>query len=138
MTAEELKAQIRRDLSVQKLFNKEITSHISITDKDVADFYNANRDSFNLAEPQIHMAQMLVTPRPDPIVRNLKSDKAQNDEQARKKIQMLEARLKTGRGLRHAGAELLRGSRKARPTAATSASFRSRRWRRPTSSCARW
>ena len=94
MTVEELKAQLRRDLSIQKLFNKEITSHISISDKDVADFYKANRDSFNLAEPQIHMAQMLVTRQPDPAVRNLKGDKAQNDEQARKKIQMLEARLK--------------------------------------------
>lgn len=94
LTAEELKTQIRRDLSVQRLFNKEITSHISISDKDVADAYNANRDSFNLAEPQLHIAQLLVTPNPDPNVRNLKADKAQNAEQAKKKIQMLAARLK--------------------------------------------
>src|SRR5207249_6935060 len=39
MTAEDLKSQLRRDLSIQKLFNKEITSHISISDADVADFY---------------------------------------------------------------------------------------------------
>ncbi len=96
MTVEELRAQLRRDLSVQKLFNREITSRISISDKDVADFYNANRDSFNLAEPQVHLAQVLVTPHPDPQVRNLRNDKAQNEEQARKKIQMLEARLKAG------------------------------------------
>jgi peptidyl-prolyl cis-trans isomerase SurA len=96
LTVEELRAQLRRDLSVQKLFNREITSHISISDKDVAEFYNQNRDSFNLAEPQIHMAQMLVTPRPDPSIRNLRSDKAQNEDQAKKKIQMLEARLKKG------------------------------------------
>jgi peptidyl-prolyl cis-trans isomerase SurA len=96
MTVEELKAQVRRDLSVQKLFNREITSRITISDKDVADFYNANRDSFNLAEPQVHLAQVLVTPHPDPQVRNLRNDKAQNEEQARKKIQMLESRLKSG------------------------------------------
>ncbi|MCC7174376.1 MAG: peptidylprolyl isomerase [Bryobacterales bacterium] len=96
MTVEELKAQLRRELSVQKLFNREITSHINITDKDVADFYNANRESFNLAEPQVHLAQLLVTPHPDPNVRNLKGDKAQNDEQARKKILMLQGRLKAG------------------------------------------
>ncbi len=96
ITAEELKTQIRRDLSVQRLFNKEITSHITITDKDVADAYNANRDGFNLAEPQLHIAQLLVTPNPDPNVRNLKADKAQNAEQAKKKIQMLAARLKQG------------------------------------------
>jgi len=66
MSIDDLKVQLRRDLSVQKLFNKEITSQISITDKDIADFYAANKASFDLAEPQIHMAQILVTPRPIP------------------------------------------------------------------------
>jgi peptidyl-prolyl cis-trans isomerase SurA len=96
MSVDDLKAQLRRDLSVQKLFNKEITSQISISDKDITDFYNANKASFNLAEPQIHMAQILVTPVPDPNVRNLKNDKAQDDEQARKKIQSISARLRQG------------------------------------------
>jgi len=96
LTLEDLKQQLRRDLSIQKLFNKEITSHISISDADVANFYNANKGSFNLVEPQVHMAQILVTPFPDPNVRNLKNDKAQTDEQARKKILMIEQRLKQG------------------------------------------
>ena len=96
MTVDELKAQLRRDLSVQKLFNKEITSQITITDKDIGDFYTANKASFNLAEPQIHMAQILVTPTPDPNVRNLKNDKARDEEQARKKIQSIAARLRQG------------------------------------------
>src|SRR5258708_3858669 len=96
MSQEDLKTQLRRDLSVQKLFNKEITSQISITDKDIADFYNANKNSFNLAEPQVHMAQILVTPAPDPNVRNLKNDKAQTDAQARKKMENLYARIKQG------------------------------------------
>src|SRR5580698_1979909 len=61
MSVEDLKAQLRRDLSVQKLFNKEITSKINITDQDITDFYNGNKGSFNLAEPQIHMSQILVT-----------------------------------------------------------------------------
>jgi peptidyl-prolyl cis-trans isomerase SurA len=96
MTVEDLKAQLRRDLSVQKLFNKEITSQISINDKDITDFYGSNKASFNLAEPQIHMAQILVTPAPDPNVRNLKNDKAQTEEQARKKIDNLYARIQQG------------------------------------------
>jgi peptidyl-prolyl cis-trans isomerase SurA len=96
MTLEDLKAQLRRDLSVQKLFNKEITSHINISDKDIADFYNANRPSFNLVEPQIHLAQILVTSAPNPEVHNLKNDKAQTDDQAMKKIQNLLARIRQG------------------------------------------
>ena len=37
-----------------------------------------------------------MTPTPDPNVRNLNNDKAQNDEQARKKIDSLYARVKQG------------------------------------------
>jgi peptidyl-prolyl cis-trans isomerase SurA len=96
MTVADLKAQIRRDLSVQKLFNKEITSRINVTDGDVTAFYNANKAGFNLAEPQVHLATILVTPQPDPNVKNLRSDKAQTDDQAKKKIAMIEARLKGG------------------------------------------
>jgi peptidyl-prolyl cis-trans isomerase SurA len=93
---DELKARIRKDESVKKLFNKDITSKINITDADVANFYNANRGSFNLPEPQVHIAQILVTPQPDPNVRNLKNDKAKNDEEAKRKIQAIETRLKQG------------------------------------------
>ncbi len=96
INAEEFKSQLRRDLSIQKLFNKDITSKINITDKDVAAFYHANRASFNLAEPQVHLAQILVTPNPDPNVRNLKSDKATNEDEARKKMEMIVARLTQG------------------------------------------
>jgi peptidyl-prolyl cis-trans isomerase SurA len=96
MNLEDLKEQLRRDLSVDKLFNKEIKSHINISDKDVTDFYNANKASFNLVEPQIHLAQILVTAQPNPEVRNLKNDKAQNDQQAQKKIEMLLARIRQG------------------------------------------
>jgi peptidyl-prolyl cis-trans isomerase SurA len=96
MSVEDLKAQLRRDLSEAKLLNKEITSQINITDKDIGDFYTTNKASFNLAEPQIHMAQILVTASPDPTVRNLKNDKAQDEDQAKKKIENLYARLRQG------------------------------------------
>src|SRR5215469_14732989 len=88
MSVDDFKAQLKRDLSIQKLFNKEITSHISISDRDVSDFYNSNKSSFNFPEPQVHVAQILVTPSPDPNVRNLKGDKAQNEDQAHKKMDM--------------------------------------------------
>jgi peptidyl-prolyl cis-trans isomerase SurA len=96
MSVDDMKAQLKRDLSMTKLLNKEITSHIAISDKDVTDFYNANKTSFNFPEPQVHLAEIMVTPNPDPNVRNLKNDKAQNEEQAHKKMDMLVARLKQG------------------------------------------
>jgi peptidyl-prolyl cis-trans isomerase SurA len=96
MSISDLKAQIRRELSVQKLFNKEIGSHISISDTDVTAFYNANKASFNLAENKVRLAQILVTSSPDPSVNNLKNDKAQNDQQARSKMQMIDMRVRQG------------------------------------------
>lgn len=96
MSLDELKSELRRELSIRKLINREITSHISITDADVANFYNANKASFNLAEPQVHLAQIVVTPGPDPNVRNLKNSKAQNDVEAKTKIMDIQARLKRG------------------------------------------
>ena len=96
MKAEDLKAQFRRDLSIEKLFNKELTSKIRITDRNITDYYQANKAEFFRAEPQVHLARILVTPGPDPEVRNLKNSKAQNDREARRKIAMLEARVKRG------------------------------------------
>jgi len=93
---EDLKTQIRREQSVRRLFNKEITSRVNISDQEVKEFYEQNKASFNLAEPQYHIAQILVTPRPDDDVRNLKNDNATDVESARRKVQMLDARLKQG------------------------------------------
>jgi peptidyl-prolyl cis-trans isomerase SurA len=95
MTMDDLRTQIRRDLSTSKLINKEIISHIAISDKDIADFYNGNRQAFNIPEPQIHLAQIVVTPGQDP-VRNLKNDNATSEDAATKKIQALEARVRQG------------------------------------------
>ena len=96
MSNDDLKGQIRRELSIEKLFNKEIRSLISINDQDIKDYYNANKANFNLPEPQVHLAQILVTPVDDPSVRNLKNDKAKTDEQAKAKILMIEQRIRSG------------------------------------------
>jgi len=96
MTQDDLKVQLRQELSIQKLFNKEVTSKISITDRDIREFYDASKARFNFPEPQIHMAQIVVTPQPDTNVHNLKNDKAQTDDEARKKIEMLQARIQQG------------------------------------------
>jgi peptidyl-prolyl cis-trans isomerase SurA len=96
MTAEDLKAQLRKDLSAQKLLNKETTAKISIADKDITEFYEANKASFNRTEPQLHLAQILVTPSADQNIRNLKGDNALDEQEAKAKIANLEARLRKG------------------------------------------
>jgi peptidyl-prolyl cis-trans isomerase SurA len=96
ITVDDLKSELRREVSIQKLINREIISKITVTDQDVIDFYNQNRAQFNLAEPRFHLAQIVVTPRPDPTVHNRKNDKSTNDAEARRKAALLEEKLNTG------------------------------------------
>ncbi len=96
LTVEQIKDQIRREESVKKLMNKEVSSKISITDAEIKKFYEDNRASFNVPETRFQLAQILVTPDPNGQVRNLKSDKARNEVEARNKIEMLAGRLKNG------------------------------------------
>ena len=96
ITAEDFKRDIRRGLTTDKLINKEINSKISITDSDVTNYYNEHKSEFNFIEPQYHLAQIVVTTTPNPQVNNLKNDKAQNEAEARKKVQMILNRLDSG------------------------------------------
>ena len=63
VSVSDLKNDLRRQLSITKLLNREVVAKISITDQDVTEFYNANRAQFNVAEPQYRIAQIVVTPR---------------------------------------------------------------------------
>jgi len=96
ITLDDFRRDLRRSLTVDKVLNKEVTSKINITDQDVNDYYNTHKGEFNLIEPQYHLAQIYVSPLPNPQVHNLKNDKAQNEADARKKIQMLANRLDSG------------------------------------------
>jgi peptidyl-prolyl cis-trans isomerase SurA len=96
LTVDDLRNDIRRQLSIQKLLNREVVAKISITDQDITDFYNKNRGQFNVPEPQYHIAQIVITPRPDPTIHNRKSDKATNDAEAARKATMLIQRLDAG------------------------------------------
>ena len=96
ITADDFKRDLRRNLTIDKVLNKEVTSKINITDADISGYYNENKASFNFIEPQYHLAQIVVTTDPNPNVGNLKGDKAQNEGEARKKIQMLMNRLESG------------------------------------------
>jgi peptidyl-prolyl cis-trans isomerase SurA len=96
ISVDDLKRNLRSQLSIQKLINREVVAKISITDQDVTDFYNANKAQFNVAEPTYHLAQIKVTPRKDPQVRNRKNDDATNEAEAERKVKMLMDKLNSG------------------------------------------
>ena len=94
ITAEDFKRDIRRSLTVEKVMNKEVTSKISISDQDVNNYYNAHKGQFNFIETQYHLAHIFVTPLPNPQVHQ--NNKAQNEPEARKKIEVVFNRLESG------------------------------------------
>jgi peptidyl-prolyl cis-trans isomerase SurA len=98
MSLDDLRRQIRRYLTSEKLMNKEVTSRINITDADISNFYNANKANFNFIEPKYNIADILVTSQPTPMQQggNLQNSKASNDVEARRKIEMIHNRLESG------------------------------------------
>lgn len=98
MTLEDLKREIRRSRTEEKLFNKEITSRINITDADITAYYNDHKADFNLIEPRYHLAQIVVTAQPMPPqqVGNLQNSKAMNEAEAKRKIDTLHNQLESG------------------------------------------
>ena len=96
LTIDELKRDIRRSLTMNKLLNKEINSRITVTDADVTSYYNAHKAEFNLIEDQLHLAQIQVTDQGAAQSSNLQNNKASSDEDARKKIQALKNRIDAG------------------------------------------
>jgi peptidyl-prolyl cis-trans isomerase SurA len=95
ITLADFKRDIRRSITVEKVMNKEVSSKINVTDQDITNYYNEHKGEFNLIEPTYHLAQIMVTPAPNPQAHN-QNDKAQNEAEARKKIQMIANRLDSG------------------------------------------
>jgi len=96
MSVDDLKRDLRRQLSIQKLLNREVAAKITITDQDVLDFYNTNHNQFNVAEPQYRISQIVITPRKELQVRNRKNDDATNPAEAERKAKMLTDKLNSG------------------------------------------
>ena len=95
-TVDDLKRAIRRNITIDKLFNKEVNSKITVTDADVANYYNQHKAEYNLRETQYHLAQIQVTDQATPQAGNLQNSKATNDVEAKRKIQALKNRLDSG------------------------------------------
>jgi peptidyl-prolyl cis-trans isomerase SurA len=96
ITLDDLKRDLRRNLTKDKLLNKEIESKINITDADISNYYMAHKSEFNLIEPQYHIAQIVASAVPVQSGPNLQASKAPSEGDAKKKIEVLYNRLRSG------------------------------------------
>ena len=96
VTTDDLKQGIRRELTIQKLLDREVISKIAVDDQEIATFFNQNRGQFNLAEPAYRLAEIVVAPGRSPQVRNRMNDDAGTPAEARRKTDMILERLRGG------------------------------------------
>jgi peptidyl-prolyl cis-trans isomerase SurA len=95
-TLDDLKHDVRRRLTIDKLTNKQVTSKVSITDADVTTYYNQHKSDFAFLEPMYRLAEIRVTSVPSPQPGNLQGSKATSDAEAKKKIDALKVQLDSG------------------------------------------
>ena len=100
LTAEDMREGLRRDLLIQKVIEREIGAKISVTDQEISRFFEANRADFNVPEESYHLAQIVVTPEPEPRISNRTGDDARTPQAANAKLQMLLEKLKGGASFR--------------------------------------
>jgi peptidyl-prolyl cis-trans isomerase SurA len=85
---EDIKADMRKSLTQEKLITKEITSRINVSDAEIKEVYEKNKESFNLPEGY-HLLHILVTPFSEQQVTNLKRDDAKSPVEAQAKASRL-------------------------------------------------
>jgi peptidyl-prolyl cis-trans isomerase SurA len=95
MTEDDFKQELRRNMTIEKLLNKEIASKVTISDADIQNYYNEHKAQFNVIEPQYYLAHIFVSAQANapsgPI-----ANKAQNEAQAKEKIRTIYNRLESG------------------------------------------
>ncbi len=94
LTLDELKSNLRRQLTSDKLMNKEIESKINITDAEIRDYYMAHKSDFDLVQPRFHLAQIVVYATPQQQAGNLPAKNAAVDP--KQKIETAHNRLQSG------------------------------------------
>jgi peptidyl-prolyl cis-trans isomerase SurA len=87
MAAEDIKAEMRKGLTVEKLITREITQRINVSDAEIKDLFEKNKASFNLPEGY-RLQHIMVTPFPEQI-NNAKRDDARTPEAARTKAERI-------------------------------------------------
>jgi len=96
LTAADMREGLRREMLVQKLFEREVASKVAVTDQEVTAFFEANRAQFNRTEDAYRVAQITITPVREARITNRTGNDATTPEEAAAKSRMVMDRLKAG------------------------------------------
>ncbi|HEY0871994.1 MAG TPA: SurA N-terminal domain-containing protein [Vicinamibacterales bacterium] len=96
ITVDDMREGLRRELITQKLLEQEVTSKVNVTEEEITEFFNQNREEFTVAEESYRLAQIVVTPDREPQPTNRTGNDATNAQEASFKVRMIMERLKSG------------------------------------------
>jgi peptidyl-prolyl cis-trans isomerase SurA len=96
LTAADMREGLRREMVVQKLFEREVSAKVSVTDQEIAAFFEANKSQFNRTEEAYHVAQIVVTPVKEQQVTNRTGSDATTVLESVTKFRMIMDKLKGG------------------------------------------
>jgi peptidyl-prolyl cis-trans isomerase SurA len=96
LTADDIRDGIRREMLAQRVVDREVGEKVSVTDQEIADFFEVNRAQFNFPEDAYRVAQIVITPDREPQITNRTGDDATSPEAAKAKAAMLMERLRSG------------------------------------------
>lgn len=85
---EDIKADMRKSLTLEKLITKEITSRINVSEAEIREVFEKNKETFNLPEG-FRLQHIMVTPFPEQQINNAKRDDAKTPADALSKAQRL-------------------------------------------------
>lgn len=96
LTIQDMQSQVRRELTIDRLMNKDVFSRINITDADLSTYYTSHQDEFNFSEPHYHLARIVVSALPEQLSTGPSASEKQSREDAQRTIQMVHLRLQEG------------------------------------------
>ena len=64
LTVDYIREELKKSATIEKLYKKEMTSKISVSDAEINDFFNKNKQNYNLPETW-HVLHILITPKSD-------------------------------------------------------------------------
>jgi peptidyl-prolyl cis-trans isomerase SurA len=64
LTVDDIREDLKKNSTIEKFFNEKITSKISVYDSEISDFFNKNKQKYNLPETW-HVCHILILPKSD-------------------------------------------------------------------------
>ncbi len=94
LTAADMREGLRREMLVQKLFAREVSGKVAVTDQEISAYFEANKADFNRTEDAYRVAQIVITPVREEQIANRTGSDATTAQEAKSKLDMIMERLK--------------------------------------------